>query len=121
MARTFSAWKAQTAVRLFELRRRREDDPKIARAVDALLARLRYLKARDLAASLALVHGVSRDAGAEELLPIAPSEEGVARWFEEGRRGDEGEGGAVRIFMSDPAAPEFLPLRRGDSNWRRAP
>jgi hypothetical protein len=78
----FSAWKCKATLRLLSLKLKYKDNPKIAQDIDVLITKLQYLKLRDLASFLVLVHHASADC--EEFLEILPKEEEVEKWFEEG-------------------------------------
>jgi hypothetical protein len=82
VTRSFSAWKAQATLMLLALKTKHKDDPKIAQDVDVLVTKLQYLKLRDLASFLVLVHHASTDT--EEFLALLPTEEEVERWFQRG-------------------------------------
>jgi len=82
MARTFSAWKSKATLRLLSLKLKYKDNPKIAQDIDILITKLQYLKLRDLASFLTLVHHASSDC--EELLSILPSENEVEEWYKGG-------------------------------------
>jgi hypothetical protein len=82
MVRDFGAWKAWATLKLLSLKMKYRDNPKICNDVDYLINRLERLRLDSLASFLADLHRASDDC--EELLEILPSEEDVARWFEEG-------------------------------------
>jgi 4-aminobutyrate aminotransferase-like enzyme len=82
MARSFSGWKAQAMVHLIAVKAQYRDNPKVVQAVDNLVAKLQYLKLRDLHSFLATVNFAAQDA--PELLSIVPEEEEVESWFEKG-------------------------------------
>jgi hypothetical protein len=82
VTRSFSAWKAQATLKLLALKTKYRGNPKIAQDVDVLVTKLQYLKLRDLASFLVLVHHASVDC--EEFLSILPTEEEVERWFQRG-------------------------------------
>jgi len=82
MVRDFSAWKAWATLKLLSLKMKYRDNPKIAQDIDVLITKLQYLKLRDLASFLVLVHHASADC--EEFLSIMPIEEEVEEWFQEG-------------------------------------
>jgi hypothetical protein len=84
MARSFSAWKSKTILRLLALKTKYKDNPKILQDIDILITKLQYLKLRDLHSYLALVHHASADT--EEFLSILPAEEEIEEWF---KRGEE--------------------------------
>jgi len=82
MARTFSTWKTQSMVRLIAVKAQYRDNSKVVQAVDNLIAKLQYLKLRDLHSFLAAINFAAQDA--PELLSIVPKEEELVSWFEKG-------------------------------------
>jgi hypothetical protein len=82
MVRSFSAWKSKATLRLLAMKTKYRDDPKVLQDIDVLITKIQYLKLRDLASFLVLVHHVSADG--EEFLSILPSEEEVEDWFQRG-------------------------------------
>jgi len=77
MARSFSEWKAQAALRLLAIKAAHRD-PKVRETVDALMAKLLRLRTRDLAAFLVLLHRAATLS--EEFLSLLPTEEEVKTW-----------------------------------------
>jgi len=83
MVRSFSAWKAQAVLRLLAIKAAHREE-KVGEVVDNLLAKIQYLRVRDLPSFLVLLHFASTLT--EEFLSVLPSEEEVEEWF---RRGEE--------------------------------
>jgi len=81
MTRSFSQWKAEAALRLLAIKAAHRDDQEVIRTVDTLVTRLHYLKVRDLASFLVLVHHAATLT--EEFLLLLPSQEEVREWFSE--------------------------------------
>jgi len=82
MVRSFSEWKAQAALRLMAIKASCKGDQRIQQAVDTLLTKLRYLRIRDLASFLVLLHHAA--VLTEEFLSVLPTEEEVMAWFAKG-------------------------------------
>jgi len=78
----FSQWKATTIAALINLKKKYEGNMKAQQTLQALIYKLSYLRLRDLAGFLMLLHAGSVDV--KELLDLVPSREDVARWFAEG-------------------------------------
>ena len=83
MVRSFSTWKAQAVLRLLAIKAEHRD-PKVRETVDALMAKLLRLRARDLAAFLILVHNAAMLT--DDFLSLLPTEEEVKTWSENLRR-----------------------------------
>jgi len=81
MARSFNQWKIETLLRLLEIKALHKDNQRVQETVDALITKLHYLKLRDLASFLVLVHHAS--SVAEEFLLLLPGMEEVQAWFTE--------------------------------------
>ena len=81
-ARSFNRWKAEAVLRLLAIKAAHKDNRRVAEAVDALIAKLHYLKAREIASFLVLLHHAATLS--EEFLSVLPTEEEVRRWFTEG-------------------------------------
>jgi len=79
--RSFNQWKVEAALRLLEIKAIHRGNQEVVRAVDTLLTKLHYLKLRDLASFLVLLHHAS--SVAEEFLLLLPSQEEVREWFRE--------------------------------------
>ena len=79
---SFSQWKAATMAALINLKKKYEDDMKAQQTLQALIYKLNYLRLRDLAGFLMLLHAGSVDV--KELLDLVPAQDDVARWFSEG-------------------------------------
>jgi len=79
--RSFNQWKVEAALRLLEIKALYRDNQRVQETVDALITKLHYLKLRDLASFLVLVHHAS--ALAEEFLLLLPGMEEVREWFSE--------------------------------------
>jgi len=82
VARSFNQWKVEAALRLLEIKVHYRDNRRVQETVDALITKLHYLKLRDLASFLVLLHHAS--SVAEEFLLLLPSQEEVQAWFERG-------------------------------------
>jgi uncharacterized protein YbbC (DUF1343 family) len=82
MARSFSAWKSKTTLKLIALKTKYKNNPKVLQDIDVLITKLQYLKLRDLHSYLTLVYEASSDC--EEFLLILPSEDEIKTWFEGG-------------------------------------
>jgi pantothenate kinase-related protein Tda10 len=78
--RDFYAWKAQAMIKLLAIKAAHKDNPKIAQDVDTLIAKLQYLKVKELSSFIAIVHHASDDT--DEFLTILPTEEEIEAWFE---------------------------------------
>ena len=81
MARSFTEWKAAAIVRLVSIKAAHREE-KVRETVDNLLARLQYLRVRDLPSFLLLLHYASTLT--EEFLSLLPTEEEVHEWFRGG-------------------------------------
>jgi len=79
--RSFNQWKVESALRLLEIKAKYRSNQRVLETVDALITKLHYLKLRDLASFLVLVHHAS--SLAEEFLLLLPSQEEVREWFSE--------------------------------------
>jgi len=83
MARSFTEWKAAAIVRLVNIKLAHRGDERVKETVDSLLARLQYLRVRDLPSFLVLLHHAA--VLTDEFLSLLPTEEEVREWF----KGDE--------------------------------
>ena len=79
---TFSRWKALAMHRLITLAQKYRDDRKKATTLNALITKLHYLRSRDLATFLSLIHHASVDV--PEVLELIPSVQELKKMLEEG-------------------------------------
>lgn len=75
-------WKAKVMIRLLELSERYKDNPEAIKAIERIMDKLHYLKTRDIASALLLIHYAAKIV--PELLEILPDEETVKEWFKKG-------------------------------------
>jgi len=78
-ARSFSEWKAEAVLRLLALKAAHKGNREIQQTIDTLITKLHYLKVRDLASFLVLLHYAA--ALTDDFLSVLPTEEEIKTWF----------------------------------------
>jgi len=81
--RDFSGWKAYAIAKLNEIFKKalENGNEKLANDCQTLITKLQYLRLRDLAGWMALVHHAYQYHKLKELLDILPSAEEVQKWI----------------------------------------
>ena len=79
IVRSFNRWKAETILKLLALKAAHKGDRRIEQTVDTLITKLHYLKAREVASFLVLLHHAA--ALTDEFLSVLPTEEEIKAWF----------------------------------------
>ena len=75
--KNFNEWKAYAVATIIQLKQKYEGDQKVVADLNYLLAKLRYLRGRDLSNFLLWCHTIIRDDGVSELLDIIPTREEI--------------------------------------------